>query len=421
MHVKQEAEMKRIFTNSLFALILLAGVMFGGVKASAVEPGPVSVRDINYEDLTMKVYKNGNSCVYYTLSLSSSIELSDWDEVSGESVTDATGTYILMDISWTTATADTKFYLRGDKNTETVQVKLPKQTTAFKVKFDKIIGNFVFLGQDDRAFFYYRKSTDYNWTKVMFDGYSAADTKSYADFLLDVEVFRFKGAKLMFKLGQEVGMATPDSTDFGERPSKEVSVTVSKYVSAPAVKLNVTKLIFNTKDTMEWTTDIRSTSWTPCVKDTKIEDIAPDSIWESSSKPTDTVLFFRSSQTEKKACSQIMVVNVPAQSASPTVGEKGTEDVVYAYVGNRITLTFKNASKEIPYEYCIVKDDGNEFDIHTAKWKTVSSAKAIILTAKSTNDSTIYIRRKGKNAVASKSIDMVLPSDYETIDVSFAE
>ena len=401
--------MKRNLIRAIItALFCLCFVGFARTDAKADEAGKISVGDIDYERLTMKVYKNGNSNVYFSTTLAN--DLSGWDEVNGVAADDGKGTYLLVDISWASSASDVKFYLRGDKNTTATEVVLPKVTAAFRVSFDKVNGDFTFSGQEDRTYFFYRKSTDYNWIKVYFEGMGDPapgnpSEVSYATFLSGIDMLRFKGAKLLFRIGQQPGT---DENDTGARPSKEVAVTVSKYASAPSVKLNVTKLTFNTKTTMEWSDDMKN--WHECEKNMELKDLAPAAlIGGKGGAASDVTLFFRLASTEKKPCSQISVVVIPAQTAAPSVGKDSSSEVSYSYSNNKLLLRFSKASATNMYEYCIV-GKGAEFSESTAKWKTIKAAKTVSITKKSAEDATIYVRYKGTLENIKKGIPFRLPS-----------
>lgn len=401
---------KNLIKFIVTALICLCFV--GSVKneARAEETAEkISVGDIDYERLTMKIYKNGNTNVYFSTTLAS--DLSGWDEVSGvaSNDNDGKGEYLLVDISWASSAADVKFYLRGDKNTNATEIVFPKASSAFKVTFDKVNGDFSFAGQDDASYFYYRKSTDYNWVKVYFEGMGSpvGSEMSYADFLANVEMLRFKGSKLVFKLGQQTGTS---EASMGARPSKEVTVSITKYASAPSVKLNITKLTFNTKSTMEWSDDMKN--WHECEKNMELEDLAPKAIGAGAA---DVVLFFRVAATEKKPCSQIAVVVIPAQTSAPAVGKDA--EVSYSYDNNKLLLNFSKASATNMYEYCVVTAD-KEFSLSTAKWKTIKAAKTVSLTKKSADGATIYVRYKGTLENVKKGIEFRLPSAYSSFTVN---
>ena len=399
---------KNLIKFIVTALICLCFAGYAKTEVRADDAEKISVGDIDYERLTMKVYKNGNTNVYFSTTLAN--DLSGWDELGGTASNDGHGEYLLVDISWASSAADVKFYLRGNVNTNATEVVLPKASSAFKVSFDKVNGDFTFTGQDDAQYFFYRKQTDYNWVKVYFEGMGSPNGSSeisYAQFLENIEMLRFKGSKLVFRLGQQIGVS---ESNMGARPSKEVAVSITKYASAPSVKLNITKLTFNTKNTMEWSDDM--THWKECEKNEELENLAAKALaGKGGANPTDVVLFFRTAATDKKPCSQICVIAIPAQTAAPSVGKDASSEVFYKYENNRLELTFGKASATNMYEYCVVPSD-KEFTLATAKWKTVKAAKTFKLTKKSADGATIYVRYKGTLENVKKGIEFKLPSTY---------
>ncbi len=371
----------------VLAAFTAAVLMSASLKVSAASAGRVTVKGIDYETLEMNIYKNGNGIVY------SSLDQKTWNEVEG--IVGDKGTdkeHITVDISWASPSANVSMYLKGDVDQTITKIVFPKQLTSFKAVFDKVNGDFTFTGYESQTYFFYRKTTDYNWKKVYFNDLAA--------FNKDVASLRFKGAKLVFKLGQTAGASATDE-DPGERPSKEISVTIPKLASAPVVKINILKLTTNTKDTMEWTDDLNGT-WKSCTKNMNVEDFAPAALGKGSKPVT---VYFRTAATEKRPCSQIGVLNVPAQGAAPVQNT----DFSYAYEDKKLALTFSAADSTNQYEYCIIK---KEDSIDKAKWKTVKTSKTIRITAKACSGATFYVRYKGVNENVNKKIELKLPSAY---------
>lgn len=397
--------MKKIISKLTVAVfaITLALIFGGSVEAFADEtPSAVTIGATDYEMLTMKINKNGNSILYFSTDGKKT-----WNEVDG--IADAGNPdCITMDISWASSTSNTDIYFKGNKNTTVIKVQLPKQISTFKVKFDKVNSNFEMSGYEDRDYFYWRKSTDYNWQRVPFDTGSA----EYASFIEQIKTLRIKGSKLFFKLGQIAGTGI---NDMGARPSKEVSVAISKLNAAPSVKVNITKLTLNTKITMEYSLTTSSDVWLDCTKNMELEDIAPE-VFYGSTKGQDVSIKFRVAATESKAASLETLLTVSAQEAAPTIGDSSAKVQVYTDKG-KVVLKFKDASKTLPYEYCVIKPD-QTFDLSKARWKSVTKAKEIKLSEKTApSGSEIYVRYKGVNANAAKKIEMKLPSDYAVYEV----
>lgn len=387
----------RKYILTIMAVLLLGIAVSTGTKVKAAAASPVTVSDIDYENFTMKIHKNGNSIIY------GSTDKKNWVEVEG--VTESG--VITIDISWVSASSDFIWYLRGDKDVTNLKVTFPKQSSEFKPAFDKLNGDFdMTKGQDDQQYFFYRKSNGYYWQKVYFDKYeslaeSDAQAITYKQFVTEIESLRYKGAKLCFRLGQIKGTG---ADNMGERPSKEVTVTVTKFAAAPSIKLNVTKLTFNTKETMEWTTDFSAPIWNTCTKNMLLEEIAPEVTYPAT--VDSATIYFRVAATETKPHSLAIAVTVPAQAAPPV---KGTDFVLADGQKGKGILTFPNASAENMYEYYMCPSNV-PFAVNTAKWKTVRNNKPISISATIMDDCTLYVRKKGTAENVNKKISLVLPS-----------
>ena len=389
----------------LSVLLVMSVVITSNTPVSAADPSSVTIGDIDYDNLTMKVYKNGNSIVYF-----SSDQRKNWNEVEGETENDdVKGAYIIMDISWINSNSEVTVFFKGDKETTALEVKFSKVQSTFKVKFDKAAIDFEFEGSGDATSFMWRKSSDYNWTTVPFDKKSAG----YKDFLTTVNSLRFKGCKLVFICGQVVGT---DSAHMGQRPSKEVTVSIPKIANAPSVTVNVKKMILNTKTTQEYYDEAKK-KWVPCTKNMTIAELAPASLYASSKEGTATTVKIRIAATDKKSYSKTTVIVIPGQTKAPDISSGGHMSA--EFVDGKLNLSFLKASNAEPLEYCIVKN-GDKFDPSTAKWKTVKKAKVQKINKNACPDgSTIYLRFAGVSANASKNISLKLASYYSSYAVKW--
>ncbi|MCQ2495716.1 MAG: hypothetical protein MJ131_03900 [Lachnospiraceae bacterium] len=393
---------KVILWISAFLMLMLGCFAAGGLKAYAAEPSPVSIGSIDYEKLNMKVFKNGNGIIFYSTD-----NKNTWVELEGPVYTDGAGKdFIETDISWVSAASDVTVYFKGNKNTTVVPLTFPKTGTSFKVKFDKATGDFTFSGNDSSTEFLWRKSTDYTWYRVKF----TESDPSYKKFMATVDQLRFKGCKLVFKLGQTLGK---DESEPGERPSKEIVVTIPKMAAAPSVKINVKKLIVSTKDTMEYYDETKK-EWVSCEKNMAIADMVPDVMFDKGGKST--VVKIRVAATSSKGYSQTALLSVPGQTKAPAVGT----DIKYEILPDRkLALNFPKASAAAPVDYCIVKSGAESFDPVTAKWKTVKAAKIVKLSEKSAPDGcTVFFRFTGIALNVTKGIDLKLPSAYASFSVT---
>ena len=384
-------------------IFVLNGIGFKPVKADS-DATAVTVGTVDYDNLTIKVYKNGNSILYF-----SSDGRKTWNEVEGDSDSDGNGAYILMDISWVSSKADTTVYFKGNKVTTALDMEFPKMNSSFKVTFDKVNIDFEFSGYEEATSFMWRKSTDYNWMTVPFD----KSSQEYKNFLKKINDLRFKGCKVVFLCNQVPGT---DAEHPGQRPSKEVTVSIPKMANAPSIKVNVKKMTLNTKVSMEYY-DTAGNKWVSCSKNMTIADIAPKALYSASKEGTSVNIKIRTAATEKKPYSKTAIVTIPGQTMAPEFGAAG--HVKTEFSDGVLLLTFTKASSTAPIDYCIVKN-GETFDVTKAKWKTIKSAKQIKVKKKSVPDgSTIYIRFSGINKNDSKNISLKLPSYYASYSITW--
>lgn len=381
---------------SAVLLLMLLTVITPAAAAKADAASAVTLGTINYEDLTLQVFGNHNSIVFY------STDQLKWIEVEG---TYEAGAY-LMDISWISSSSDVTLYFKGNSNASVAMITIPAQNNDFKATFDKVEGTFYFEDTDMADSFEWRKATDYHWNSVSLDESSA----SYQAFLNTVEALRIKGAKLIIRLPQVPGNAI----DPGSRPSKEITLTIPARADAPKVTVNSSKLTLNTTTAMEYY-DEALRMWMECSKTMTVEEIAPKALYQNGSN--NVTLKIRTAATEKAPHSKTLTLTIPGQPAAPKIGGN-TDDVSYYYVNSKLTLVFNLASKTNQYEYAIIKP-GADFDPAKAKWNTVSQTKPMTLANSTAPDgSIVYIRKKGTDANATKNINLVLSSAIASFTVN---
>ncbi len=392
--------MKKKILSLLVFLIICVTAVIPAAGISAADAGTITVGKTDYDEMTMRVYMNGNSICYFSTDAKKT-----WNELEGDIVTDSTGSYKIMDISWASVSADVTVCFKGDKNVEVTEAVLPKQSVAFKVKYLKASGDFEFSGNDDFSSFMWRKSTDYNWKTVPFDEKSTG----YKAFLKEIEGLKLKGAKLVFRTAQIAGT---DADNMGERPGRDISISITKRTAAPVIKVNVNKMTLNTKASMEYF-NVKTSAWEPCEKNMTLAAMVPDVLFNNGAKKTSVKI--RNAETATKPYSNTFILTVPGQGTAPSVGT----DVTCAFEEGKLALTFVKASATVPYEYCVVAA-GSSFDESTAKWKTVKKAKTVKITQKAAPDgSTVYFRYKGIAANDAKKIALALPSYYCTYSVKW--
>lgn len=406
MNISKKNDRKNVYLNVLRVFLMLALFLCVSsvTRAYAADAAAISIGTIDYETLTMKVNRNKNKVVYY------STDKKTWYEVEGE--VNADDAYI-MDISWVPSTANSTLYFKGDIVKKYVSITLPKMNTSVKATFDKAEGTLNFTNADEAEAFEWRKSSDYEWRTVdMDDDKTPSGVTKYSDFLKEIDTFRTKGAKIIVRLPQQVGNGVNNT---GARCSKEITVSITARAAAPNISVNVKKLTLNTTDKMEYY-NTSTGKWVDCTKAMKVEKIAPKALYENGAKGVTVAI--RVAATDTKPHSLTANIEIPAQSAAPSIGDNN-DDVLYYYQNGRLVLQFNKASAATAYEYAIVKS-GVKYNSATATWKTVKSTKPIKLTASSAPEgATIHFRVQGTTANTAKNISLVLPSASVALNVSY--
>lgn len=375
-------------------LILLVFIQIPSGKASAGTSSSISFGSIDYDAYTLQVFNNGNSIVYY------STDKSNWYEV--ESMYDSSTASYTMDIAWIADTKEVTLYFKGNTVTTIKSITLPMKNSSFSVTFNKAEGDFTFDNTEESQYFEWRKSTDYNWSKVSLD----EDTSSYQEFLKTVNTFRVMGAKIYIRTPQIIGSG---SNSVGCRPSKEVQITIPKRANAPTIKVNLAKLTLNTTEAMEYY-DTTSDLWIGCSSSMSLEDIAPTVLYRNGGKKV--TISIRTAETDNAPYSKTANIMIAGQVAPPVIGDDSA-NVTYYYMNSKLTMQFHSASKSTPYEYTVVKAD-DTFDTAKATWRTVTNSNIMtISTSTAPNECKIYIRKKG--------VDSTLPSATASFTVKYPQ
>jgi hypothetical protein len=393
---------KRVHWNkykiTLFLIVLTGVILSAGGRAFAASA--VSVGTIDYENLEMQLFYNGNTIIYY------STDNSTWTEVDGD-YNSATKS-CLMDISWISSTSDVILYLKGDVVKTVKTLTLPSQNTTFEVIYDKSEGTFTFNNAEEATSFEWRKTTDYKWNSVNVDENSG----SYQNFLNMMEYFRVKGIKIAIRIPQSIGSGL---NDVGMRPSREVTVSVTARANAPTIRINASKLTLSTTTSMEYY-DTTSGLWIDCTGSMSLDEIAPKVLYENGAESV--TLKIRTAATSSSPFSKTAFVSIPGQSAAPSIGDSSAE-VTYYYMNSKLMLQFNKASAAIPYEYAVIRS-GYDFDASSASWRSVNSSSLLTISQSAVpSGSRIYVRKKGTDANSSNNTSLVLASAARSFAVNY--
>ncbi|MCI8409936.1 MAG: hypothetical protein HFJ09_11815 [Lachnospiraceae bacterium] len=368
-------------------------------KATAVQ-----VVCIDYEKGMIQIQTNKNTKVYY-----SDASQKTWNVIEGAKINDI----LTMDISWISVAKDYELNLKGSDDETIVSIELPKYNSALKAKFDKVDGTIEFTNEEGATEFEWRKAAAIDsWSKAPID----SSKPEAQEFLKEIEKLRVKGGKIQIRIPQKIGTS---EANVGSRPSKIITVSVTKRGNAPSVKVVSNSMQVNTTDKMEYkvisvgTNQQADAKWTECDKKMFLSDMVPQVITVSgSSVGQDVVVAIRKSETEKTPYTKNRYLNIPAQPGAPDASTFSTSKT-----SSKFSLIIGDASKYNPYQYAVVAKGDTKSD-RDLKWKNVSSSKAISFSIKKYPEgSTIYVRTKGENL--SKKTELKLPSAYTTISTSY--
>ena len=389
----------KLLRIALWILPLLILLTLPQTSKAAEQALAVSVGTIDYEELTIQVFPNHNTIIYY------SVDESNWIEVEGGYHSDSKS--YTMDISWINSSTEVTLYLKGNINSSIKAVYIPMQDTTFKVTYDKAEEEFDFINAEDYESFEWRKASDYNWNRVSLDETSA----SYRGFMNMLETLRVKGAKIVFRLPQIQGNAYSS----GSRPSKEVTLTIAARAEAPKISVNVSKLTLNTTEAMEYYNETLRT-WMECSKTMSLEELAPKVLYQNGAQTV--TLMIRTAATTKASYSKTAYVTINGQAKAPEIGGND-KDVTYYYSNSKLVMAFNKASSTNAYEYAIVKP-GYDFDPASARWYSVTSTRLMTISANlAPKGSKVYVRRKGVNANTSKGTELELASASNSFSVTY--
>lgn len=373
------------FSSSLFLMILFFMLQSKPAEASA----SITVKEINYDNSTITLQLGTEDTRVY-LSDSSKKK---WDEIPGTITADRT---ITTDISWISATRNYVMNFKSNSSANIVSVTLPKQTTNFKVNFNKVKGTIAFGNVGNRTI-QWRKKGSTTWNTV--------DTATIAS---ELNYLSTNGAIVYFRLASVNGSAS----GIGFRPSKEVAITIPKKASAPSVTIDGSAFSIAVKKGMAYRTvnkDGTTSDWVAISANSSLllKNIAANALYtDTASSQSEVELQFRTNATNAGQVSKISTVTVPVQEGPPNTETYG---ISLSYTSSTtLSLQVKAANATVPFEYIVIDAD-KELNYQTAKWSAITSSTAVTMdktTAKT--GAHIYVRKK--SIVATDDVKFKLAS-----------
>lgn len=385
---------------TLLAILLVAILTicaWQAEKVRAAEPS-ITVQEINYDNSTITLKSSaGDSAIYFSDSKGKK-----WEAIPGTLSSDH---MMIMDISWISTSSKYTILFKGNVSTQAVSVTLPKQLTTFKATYNRVKGSLAYTNQGTRVV-EWRKKDSYLWNKI-----------NTGTFTKDLEMLCTQGATVCLRLASIPGKTTNGVVDAGERPSKEVVITIPKKTAAPAVAINGSKFFISATKNLSYRTvspDGSSSEWKTVNATTNLmlESLAASTLYTNeTTTQKEVILQFKKNATDVAQGSHITTITIPKQEGVPDEVENGIS--IHYTSATSLALTVKAASTKKPFEYTIIKPDCT-LNYQEATWNSITSSTAVsIADSKAPKGSHIYVRKASqqengdiKFSLASKEIDI---------------
>lgn len=287
-----------------------------------------------------------------------------------------------FDISTLLSSKEVTILFKGNRDLRTVPFTLQADETTLKPIYQVINGKGNILINGATGQVEYRKGVNGQWIRMT------------GALMLETANYEVRGATIFFRT-----VAEP-----GKRAGKIVSFKIPKRPTAPAIKLDGTKMVFTglkIADTeYRLASNSASTEWrTFAPTDTKIKTLSVAELFgfnpNSNSAFQGGIVEFRSKATDKKVASAVRLIEIPAQ-VTLTQGAA-------TLIGT--TLTINDSDTKKAYEYTKV-ERGTQYNPSTAKWTAVNSSKPVIIKNAAVQDR-ILIRQK---SYTDKETNLVVPA-----------
>lgn len=378
---RMEQQVKsRFYSNLLKGILILSTLLFTmGMTMKLMEQKSIASTSqvgviTNYIDETITVIagNSGSSKFYISKNQGKS-----WDLI------DPNGP---IDMSAYLSSKAVELQFKGNKDTSPVTVMLQPLETALLAEYMVVNGEGMILLSGTSLPIEYRNGKDGQWKQV-------------SNSLMKTSPYEMNGATLDFRT-----MATLTS-----RAGKIVNVKITKKATAPAVKLDGSKL--NISGLKVGETQYRvgdSTTWIDFApSDTKVKTLdlrvllAP-TLPENTPIPAG-IIEFRKKATDKKMASAVKVIEVPTQRIAP-------ENVLVT--GTTVSAIDNNGKTK--YEYAVLPNN-TQLNLNTLKWTGFTSSKAVVAKNAKLGDR-ILVRLKSETD--SKTKNVIPASTYKSFIVT---
>ncbi len=411
--MNKSVKLRAVIASFVMLFFVLASMLALKATNAKAATTSITVEKIDYEKSIITLKGNANdSKIYFSDSKGKS-----WETISGTLTNEKT---ISMDISWIPVSSNYTIKFKGDSSKDVVTIVIPKQLNTFKARYNSAKQSVTYTNQGTRTV-QWRKKDSYIW-------YNVNETA----FTNELDKLSSQGATLYLRLAPINGSIVNGELNIGQRPSKEVTITIPKKANAPEIKIDGSKflipvkknsgyrVVFSDGTTSEWTTVSSAT-------DLMLSKIAGSALYiNSTTKQNEVILQFRTNATSSAQASRITTITVPVQAAPPS---ETTYGISLDYTSSKsLELAVRAASSTQPFEYTIV-EPGDTFNYQEAVWTSITSSAQITITeSKAKEGSHIYVRKKSiaaddkvAFALASKELDITGSSGVNYPDSASAK
>lgn len=285
-----------------------------------------------------------------------------------------------LDISSLLSSKQITVYFKGNKDTYSSPIILPAEDKTFTAAYT-IVDGVGRIQYTSALAIEYRKGSNGAWKTA----YNSMLTAPY----------ELKGATLYFRT---VAIAAT-GVNAGTRAGKIVSVKIPKRPAAPSVKVDGSKLCisglksgvtqYRVGDTATWTTFMALSSSNK--NSLELTGLFGGSTTSNVAIPAG-IIELRTSGAGKKLNSATKVLEIPMQRIISSTAVSVT--------GSALSIT--DGDSKNAYEYTIVAY-GQTVNMYTAKWKSVSSNKSIIIPNVAKGDK-VLVRLKSTTNTLTKQV-----------------
>ncbi|MBH1942548.1 hypothetical protein I5677_16775 [Mobilitalea sibirica] len=437
--------MKKLMIKALMTSLIINFGIFFFTNAETIYAAatPVTINTVDFEDENIIVNNNGNSKIYFATE--SEAAKDRWDVMPAD-----TGATSEIDFSWVSPTSDNVIKIKGDVDPTQQRVVLPERTKKLEISIN--YSKMSSLAKDDPiAKLLNIMSTsgtganpidfnDLEWKKGESGKWKDINELTKGQ----LEKYQIRGTYIYFRImavNDETSATNPSPDGSkGRRVSDEVKLKIAKKATAMVVGIDGEEFTANIRYGKEYRVTVDGVGPTDWIKvmDRSVRELPLATIANDGSNGTtipfkNMFLEIRDYSTARTASSKITEIELDDQRTltnpivegdAPDGATAADPNIYVSYNGvKNMVITIPSASKELPYEYCVVKS-GDFFELDRVRWSSITKNTPVkILTSKAVEGGTLYVRQKEiKSKEATRytpAVAYALASTYVTHTINY--